>query len=279
MAKKKKRKWKKNKKATITPHKKETTVSTLGTHKYCTSHQVGEVFSANGGKARVMAGNYLSMKMGIKFDRLSPALGIDLDGDGSHYLKDWPVTSNVAAKEMLGDDLVKRQNIPAILAIDWPDREVPSGLNSMWWAKLAAKLSKIEGDIAINCHGGHGRTGTFLVILAHYLGLIPADTCPLKWLRDRYCDEAVETKEQVAYIERMTGRTAQEAGSWEWGASYCAGKKGDADSFDNLTAGGAYDAELNDTEWLRYDPFGGRGEPVLNNAGDVTGWKYTKETV
>ena len=57
------------------------------------------------------------------------------------------------------------------------------------------------------CFGGHGRTGTVLSVLACLTGIIEEGTCPVAWLRNHYCDRAVESDEQADYIEAMTGFT------------------------------------------------------------------------
>jgi len=35
---------------------------------------------------------------------------------------------------------------------------------------------------------------------------MPKGADPVQWVRDNYCSEAIETKSQIAYIERITGR-------------------------------------------------------------------------
>ena len=74
---------------------------------------------------------------------------------------------------------------------------------ALWFdlTKLAKGKPKPLKVLAV-CVGGHGRTGTVLTALACASGVLPlgADD-PVKWLREHYCDEAVETASQNSYIE------------------------------------------------------------------------------
>lgn len=90
------------------------------------------------------------------------------------------------------------------LKIDWPDARIPT-YSQLFWTHLHAFLVEhITGDLFVHCMGGHGRTGTFLAILAA-LSRAHGDTNPVTFLRDRYCQEVVETSTQIWYIEQITG--------------------------------------------------------------------------
>jgi hypothetical protein len=108
------------------------------------------------------------------------------------------------AKALLGDAGDSGSFTPWV-HIDWPDYGVPK-LSKYYWEPLAEALAKLEGDVCINCVGGHGRTGTAISILASLHNVVPEDDCPIGWLRKRYCAEVVESDVQVKYIEKMTGR-------------------------------------------------------------------------
>jgi len=54
----------------------------------------------------------------------------------------------------------------------------------------------------IGCLGGHGRTGTALACLAVLAGHSPADA--VAWVRTHYCDHAVETDDQAAFVLTVT---------------------------------------------------------------------------
>lgn len=55
--------------------------------------------------------------------------------------------------------------------------------------------------VEIGCLGGHGRTGTALASLAVLAGTPPDDA--VAWVRANYCDRAVETAEQEAFIRQL----------------------------------------------------------------------------
>lgn len=53
--------------------------------------------------------------------------------------------------------------------------------------------------VEVGCIGGHGRTGTALACMAVLAGLSPK--AAVKFVRNKYCDHAVEAKAQEWYIE------------------------------------------------------------------------------
>jgi hypothetical protein len=60
--------------------------------------------------------------------------------------------------------------------------------------------------------GGHGRTGTTLAILAHLSGACgTAD--PVQWVRETYCQDAVETRSQIDYLVHEIGLTTGQGGT------------------------------------------------------------------
>lgn len=114
------------------------------------------------------------------------------------------------------------------LGINWPDGGIPY-LTRQWWAAFAkalveaaeAKEGKEPFRVVAYCMGGHGRTGTFLTLLGHFLGVIPKGACPVTWLRWKsgpdgqgYCHCAVETNAQIDYIAKLTGRDVSTKGSY-----------------------------------------------------------------
>jgi hypothetical protein len=52
--------------------------------------------------------------------------------------------------------------------------------------------------VEVGCLGGHGRTGTALACLALLTGTPPSEA--VAWVRAAYCDKAVETDEQKAFV-------------------------------------------------------------------------------
>jgi len=99
-----------------------------------------------------------------------------------------------------------KYNNPAVY-ISCPDYSVPT-LGPQFWLDLIDTINiewqagRIKG-VTVCCVGGHGRTGTALSILAGLTGRCKSD--PVAFVRDNYCEKAVESKSQVKYIEHITG--------------------------------------------------------------------------
>ena len=178
-------------------------------HK-CFGHPVTRAVRLND-KAWLWGGSETKMRStmqgnGIGNPNVKFALGFDLAGYGKLYQSPSIVEGTNGAMELLGKDLFYGGDSCEAVAIDWPDGGTPK-LSRRWWEMLSSRLVKMEGHVAVNCYGGHGRTGTFLAIIACLLDEVPFSVCPVEWIRDKMgCDEQVETYSQCDYIERMTGR-------------------------------------------------------------------------
>jgi len=106
---------------------------------------------------------------------------------------------------------------PKIVYVPIDDMSAPSYPLS-FWVDLLDKIveSFPEQDkirIGIKCTGGHGRTGT---VLAIYAWLLKGVDEPIKYVRKRYCENAVETFEQIEYIRDLTGTHEIVDGSKSW---------------------------------------------------------------
>lgn len=62
--------------------------------------------------------------------------------------------------------------------------------------------------VHIGCIGGHGRTGTVLAALYHQ---ITGDTDAIQWVREHYCDRAVESTAQIDFLVKQYGVSAIDA--------------------------------------------------------------------
>jgi len=97
-------------------------------------------------------------------------------------------------------DLEKKYNHKSI-TINWPDFDYPD-LDFHFWGDLIEVLRKKKKDVIVCCKGGHGRTGTCLSILAYYMNVKEAQENPIDFVRSKYCKEAVESENQVWYVEQ-----------------------------------------------------------------------------
>ena len=96
------------------------------------------------------------------------------------------------------------------LSVEWPDGRVPD-IRRKEWRRLVEDLKVFNGDVLIHCIGGHGRTGTLLVILGSLSGALK-DVDPVLWVRNKYCVKTVETEAQILYLKKnMQIKTEQPA--------------------------------------------------------------------
>jgi hypothetical protein len=89
------------------------------------------------------------------------------------------------------------------IVIDWPDMGViPAG--RLFWAEFFALIKKNQKqNVVVFCIGGHGRTGTCVAsFMTVMLGIHGGKA--IRSVRDGYCKQAVETKEQEDYVRSMT---------------------------------------------------------------------------
>jgi protein-tyrosine phosphatase len=99
-----------------------------------------------------------------------------------------------------------------LIKVACKDYNVPN-IGATFWSRLVDILKRESADKPIKviccCMGGHGRTGMALSILASLLEVVPADACPVTWVREHYCKNAVEAYKQLKYIEEVTGRKVE----------------------------------------------------------------------
>jgi len=60
--------------------------------------------------------------------------------------------------------------------------------------------------VEVACIGGHGRTGTVLACMAVLAG-VPANEA-VRWVRNQYCERAVQEPSQEYWMERFAERQA-----------------------------------------------------------------------
>lgn len=87
------------------------------------------------------------------------------------------------------------------------DRQPPD--DPVMFAKLVEHVANalVSGKtVHCGCIGGHGRTGTFLAALVKFMR---NETDAIKFVRDNYCEKAVESQSQVDFLVKHWGITAQ----------------------------------------------------------------------
>jgi hypothetical protein len=86
------------------------------------------------------------------------------------------------------------------VVIDWEDLGLPTD-RDRFSAAINDVLDRARSGqtVEVGCLGGHGRTGTFLAVLAVRAGEPPRSA--VEWVRAHYCQDAVETVEQEVFVE------------------------------------------------------------------------------
>jgi hypothetical protein len=83
--------------------------------------------------------------------------------------------------------------------VDWPDFGLPTDTEAFRAALGNALQRARDGEhVELGCLGGHGRTGTALACLAVLAGAPPSEA--MAWVRANYCEKAVETAAQEAFV-------------------------------------------------------------------------------
>ena len=84
--------------------------------------------------------------------------------------------------------------------IHWPDFNIPPALAAAGYT-IVDTYNKAKAGcwVEVGCIGGHGRTGTVLACMAVLAG-VPSKKA-VSWVRNNYCKEAVESKEQEWMVE------------------------------------------------------------------------------
>jgi len=89
--------------------------------------------------------------------------------------------------------------------LDWPDLGVPSDLAVADEQIMDAwRRARAGNMVEVACIGGHGRTGTVLACMAVLAGVAPTDAVP--WVRNNYCQRAVQEPSQAYWMERFAER-------------------------------------------------------------------------
>lgn len=106
--------------------------------------------------------------------------------------------------------LLKAHKPPPGMEIAWKDYGAPHTLKDGFWEALWADIlahkkasGKEEIKVGVCCMGGNGRTGTILACLAFVSGA--STDGPVKFIRSNYKESAVESKDQIEYVAKLSG--------------------------------------------------------------------------
>ena len=155
-------------------------------------HTDGKViFQAHGIRVRASAGS-----KGIHNIRANELLLDLLNGD--------VVTGPLSIRtgQSFGDWIQPHLTHRLRIDFNWPDMSALH-LPKQFWMDLIQHCKTNKYDIHVACHGGHGRTGTVLAILAGLMGVTKAD--PVEFIRNKYCKRAVESASQISLVQKITG--------------------------------------------------------------------------
>ena len=167
-----------------------TTLSPMTPLKPC--HEEG-VYLFNVGKAQIHAGAISARLMKPQWD-----LVVNLTGTSQMS----PIITGFNGAQKIAKQFI--QGAPVYpgypeLVIEWSDGRTPD-VTRKEWKRLITDLSVFDGRVLIHCIGGHGRTGTLLVILSSLSGALKGD--PVSWVRENYCKKTIETQEQIEYLQK-----------------------------------------------------------------------------
>jgi Protein-tyrosine phosphatase len=86
--------------------------------------------------------------------------------------------------------------------IDWPDFRLPRHRAQAIDVLCATLERAADTRVEVACEGGRGRTGTALAVIAVLDGIEPGEA--VRWVRQHYHPQAVETPWQRRWIESLT---------------------------------------------------------------------------
>jgi protein-tyrosine phosphatase len=124
--------------------------------------------------------------------------------------------SLVEIKNVEGTEKLNEYGNYKIIKINWKDMD-DVNLPKEFWIELVKVIRKTKRRTIISCVGGHGRTGTTLSILAF---LMKGEKEPIKFVRENYCQEAVETNSQIEYVEDICNLKLKDEPSKFYYSSY-----------------------------------------------------------
>lgn len=186
----------------------------------CTHNGIQQVWKIGKKGGIVLAGSRTQMEAGLH------ALGVDLVLNLCGSDVKGPFKLLNGAGSFLSEYTALRAPSPPTIEVDWPDGGVPKVGAAFW--KDIVRVVTAGHKVAVYCLGGHGRTGTALVSIAHFAGRT-GDL--VKEVRDIYCESVVESGSQITYLKNFGVETEATGShsftSWSGGGVNYKGVGGD----------------------------------------------------
>lgn len=107
-----------------------------------------------------------------------------------------------ASDDYLTINLMKEHPLHCDIYYPITDFSIPSDTASL--VEVFEHIRASDKDVYVGCFGGRGRTGLFMAAFLKYLG----DPTPIATVRNQYNPHAVETAEQMAYVNAFPTRVS-----------------------------------------------------------------------
>jgi len=171
----------------------------------CThGHIIKKVFDI--GKAAIYAGSVYDAKTrGDAHERKTAIIQLCASTSSAHACVEM---SDGAERDFAATHKASKSTAIHRISVDWSDSAAPP-VSTEWWMALVKDISRFDGDVIFCCVGGHGRTGTALVAVAHFANVVKGDV--VMWIRENYCKSAVESLIQLDWLKSVGVQTIAEA--------------------------------------------------------------------
>lgn len=122
------------------------------------------------------------------------------------YFSAWAWSAQIMVTPKFPRDIGLTVDTHPTIVYDWGDMAAPNGGVVRRLVEVAVEYLKAGKVVDIGCLGGHGRTGTFLALLVVELEKCKAEEA-IHRVRSRYCEKAVESYAQRAFVYKYSGET------------------------------------------------------------------------
>ena len=151
-------------------------------------------------------------------------MDIVLDLTGNYSPTAWPLPESWKSRALILP--------PRVIKMSVQDMKAPWDIDMHFWkvfwgdlvneAVIKKGVSHRRLRVLTLCMGGHGRTGTITAALLKASGFKVPDGDYVGFIRNRYCNKAVESADQIEYL-RTLGIYVPHSGSKSSGPTYSSG--------------------------------------------------------